>query len=271
MKVYWITFILHLTGLIQKKKESLFITNSYKSIFILLEIILLESILFIVSIPLYFVHNTEKTGGTKQYKTRRIITLSVLVSIGGLWLLKLALGLIGLWLFASLPSFQINEFKRTTPTTSEEQQILETEEAAVSTTLQPVVITNAKRLASGSVLMSGTASPKTHVLVYVNRNGATSSDVTGMTILRTQADSRGNWSVSPKEQQFVFTKGTYMSQGVSFDPAKNMKSPAGKTVSFSIQSSPASFLTVISTIDTLLNWLTLILIGLGLLSTILLT
>lgn len=263
---------MHITSLIQKKKESLFVTNSYKSIILLLEIVILESFLFVISIPLYFVHNTSKDStGTKQYHTRRVITLSVLVSIGCLWLIKLLIGIIGIFLFANLPSFQVNEFARNAPTTIEEQQILETEEASVSKTLQQVAITGARRLSSGSVQINGTASPRTHVLVYVNRNGATSSDIVGMTILKTQADTKGNWSASPKEQQFIFTAGTYMSQGVSFDPVQHRKSPAGKAVSFSVGAQPISFLTVISKIDTFLNWLGVIFIGLGLASTILLT
>ncbi len=271
MKTRWITLILHLTSLIQKAKQKLFITTSYKSIFILVEIVFLEIILFFVSIPLYFVQNTTKDTGTKQYRTRRVITLSVLIGIGCLWLIKLIIGLVGLFLFANLPSFQVNEFTRNEPTTTEEKQILETEGATVSNALQPVKVTGARRLPSGSVQMNGTASPATHVLLYVSRDGATSSDVVGMTILRTQADAKGVWSVAPKEQQFIFTKGTYISQGVSFDPEKRLKSPAGQAVSFSVQSQPLSLLTVIRTADTMLNWLGLILIGLGLASTILLT
>src|SRR5882724_6410442 len=194
VKNRWITFILHLTSLIQTEKDKLFVTSSYKSVIILLELILLESLLFLISIPLYFVQNTASSAsGTKQYRTKRIITFSVLLSIGSIWLIKLLLGLIGFLLFANLPSFQVNEIARTAPTTAEEQQILETEEADASTALQPVKITAAKRLSSGSVELTGTASPRTHVLVYINREN-TSSNIIGMTLLRTQADSKGNWS-----------------------------------------------------------------------------
>ncbi len=101
MKQKWLGVLLHFSGLISRRKNTLANSQGFQILLIGFEILILEAINFLISLPAYFfvapqALSTEKGKGIDKeavgnYRLRRMVSLSVLAGIVGVWLLKLGI------------------------------------------------------------------------------------------------------------------------------------------------------------------------------------
>jgi len=89
MKQKWLNLILHLTGKIYNKKQELVMSSLMKAVNLALQIILLELLLFIISLPTYFFVEKSlalpKEDGKIEvisYRMRRKFIVSVIIITG---------------------------------------------------------------------------------------------------------------------------------------------------------------------------------------------
>lgn len=110
MKKAWLNAILHLSSYIYKQKNIIIGAALARSVYLAFCIILLEFLLFLVSLPTYFLFNSgglDKVKGyndeIKKYKLQRKVTLVVVLSVIGIFLFKVLL-LISITVLSGAPA-----------------------------------------------------------------------------------------------------------------------------------------------------------------------
>jgi len=261
VNIPWVNTILHTGALIQKKKVALATAHSWDSVWLVISLIVLEIWLAIISLPLYLVESTvtnEQGGG--QYRVRRVITLSLLVVLGSIWLIKLLLGGFFIYYWNRLPQLQTQE--ATTQTTLSHDQLFAINQAATLPNEPLVTITTASETSSGTVIVTGKAIPKSTVLIYMTRSDSTnmSNQNDKVTIVTADANAKGLWEVRLSEYRFRFLKGTYTIQALWYNAADTMKSPLSQAKTFTITRQAPSPESLIHQADQWLNILLLVFI-----------
>ena len=271
MRSRWVNLILHATALVQKTKDKLLVTHSIKSVFIILALVVLETFLALISLPLYLVQKVAPVGSkAEQYRSRRLITLSLLTFIGVVWIIKLTLA-VGTQILWQQRSVQIQNLAEANKITTEEE-VFATERAVVNYKLLQAVVTKVVLSRTGGVTFSGQAGKNAVALVYVTpETKAVSGQPNQVTVLSARADKLGNWSINSLAEQYHFPKGKYMVWALDFDDKNLQKSGPGKMVSFTISSDPLTTQTISLRVDQVLNWAIIIFVIIGVITTALLT
>ena len=275
MNAPWVNAILHTSAQIQKKKVALATAHSWKSIWLVIFIIALELYLACISIPLYLVASTQKDAKSapsgQHYRVRRVITLSLLTSLGIIWLIKLLLAGGFIYYWSKIPQLQTQD--TTVQTNLSHDQLLTINQATVEPDEPLVVITNASQLGNGTVVITGKAIPKSNILIYLTRSDSpTAHDSNNkLTLVTTDADTIGTWQVRLSEYRFNFLPGTYTIQAIWYDAQDTMKSPLSETKTFNITHQALTPENLIHQADQWLNILLLIFVVGSIVLTIILT
>lgn len=110
MRQAWLNSILHLSSHIYKQKSEILGAGLLMSLFLSFYIIFLELLLFIFSLPTYFLFSSKSVGLVKgydaevnKYRLQRKVTLTVILSVAGIFLLKIVLVFL-ISLFFSVPA-----------------------------------------------------------------------------------------------------------------------------------------------------------------------
>ncbi len=107
MKLQWLNLILHLTSAIYQKKEKLILSTLFGSIGLALQIVLMELVLFLISLPTYLFIREEKDFSPisahkekeiASYRMRRKFTVSLFVLLASAFLAWLLIRSIS-WMF----------------------------------------------------------------------------------------------------------------------------------------------------------------------------
>jgi len=146
MRRRWTNLILHTTALIHKKKQSLLVSHALKSVLDIFIIIFLELFLLLISFPLYLTSKEENVGDRTQYKIRRVLTLSFLVVILTVWLIKL-LVIVGLPLYFDTREFLVSSEEKEQSQTVEHSFILpDIYGAGTDSSLSSPIVENLKEI-----------------------------------------------------------------------------------------------------------------------------
>lgn len=91
MKNAWLNFILHLTSYIYKSQREIVSANLITSVYLAFSIVILEVLLFVISLPTYFLFTSTKIDGAEKYeaeiqkyKLHRKVTLVVVFIVAGI-------------------------------------------------------------------------------------------------------------------------------------------------------------------------------------------
>ncbi len=91
MKKAWLNFILHLTSYIYKNKTEIVSAKLPRSVYLAFSIIILEVLLFVISLPTYFLFPSAKLEGAEKYqeemqkyRLQRKVTLVVVFTVAGI-------------------------------------------------------------------------------------------------------------------------------------------------------------------------------------------
>lgn len=110
MKNAWLTYILHFSSYIYRAKNDILKAGVLRTTYLAFYIILLEFLLFLLSLPTYFVFSSKGLDHVKgysdevrKYRLQRKVTLTVILSILGILLVKLILILL-LAIFSGAPA-----------------------------------------------------------------------------------------------------------------------------------------------------------------------
>jgi len=109
MKNAWLNYILHLSSYVYRAKNDILKAGVLKTVYLAFYIILLEFLLFILSLPTYFLfpsanfdHVKGYSDEMKKYRLHRTVTLTVIISVLGILLAKVVLAYI-LTVFSGVP------------------------------------------------------------------------------------------------------------------------------------------------------------------------
>ncbi len=247
----WTNFILHASSFIAERKNRLQTAHALAAILLVIELMLAEVWLAIISLPLYLVTKNVagKTTGTGQYKARRVITLSVLSSILVIWIIKLLIILLFLFVLDPREAFQVQE----TNTQIDQALTVTTSipKAAVDAKLSVPHITTATGT-QGSVTITGTAKPnQTVVAILQEAHGADSENPPGL--YSGKADNAGQFTIAEDKGVFYVPVGDYIVSVVTYDEARGTKSQTSNGLKFTVAEHPARH--ILHFLDQILNLL----------------
>lgn len=254
--------ILRVTVLINNKKQALLSSHAFMSILNVFLIVFLEIFLFFISIPLYLVSKDIGAGTQVQYKIRRVLSLTVLLGILFVWLVKL-LFIIGVPLYYDTQqAFFISDIQSGTLLASNylAPNAYSSSTSSVMTTPR---IVDVERLESGSILISGVGESQTDIVAMI---GGDAFEGTKFYIDR--VDPFGFWEVTTQGESLRILPGEYWLQVMTYDNALQTKSELSPAYTFNIESSWYSG--VVDVLDVFLNYAVLVFLVIGLFLIILL-
>lgn len=232
----WTTRILHTTAFVHNQKEKLLTAHAGGAFFVVISIIVAEIFLGLISLPLYLVA-TPSTGqgdGHSEYKIRRTITLSIIVVIFIIWLLKLVF-IIGLSLYfdpRALYSIKETGVKVTSVSTLTTDVAI----APVDSGLTPPKVIAAEQNGKNTVTISGTSNPKAALAVYLTKEQTAKSSAS-VHMYADWADKNGRWQITEDANVFLLPPGNYVASAVEYNEVTKTKSTLSNGLPFSINDS----------------------------------
>ncbi len=278
-RLRWTNLILHTTASINDRKQQLLTAHAGQAVVIVVGLVLAEVWLAILSLPLYIatrssrgVRSESTPAGTDQYSIRRVMTLSLVSIIFGAWLVKLLI----IFLLSTGGPHTIVRTVANSPATLSSQLTVDVHLAKVDAKIPVPVITAVQRQASG-ITVSGTAQPHDTVVVILAQTDKGQSRTTRSAEVRDKetnphlysgiADSSGRFAITEDATIFWLPAGQYTATAVTFDPSKGIKSVNAGSVVFPVSDSAGR--RILAYADSGLNIVVAMLVGLGLVVTIL--
>jgi len=223
----------------------------------------------LISFPLYLTSKEENIGNGAQYKIRRLLTLSFLVGILTIWLVKLLL-MVGLPLYFDTRQFLVSsEEKEQSQIVKQEFILPDVYGAEIDSSLPTPVVENLKEMGNGHLLIDGKGSKDTKAVV--NISNVQTDDTLQDTSIKTYVvdiNEAGYWSVETNINNFSLLPGEYRLEVMAYDDMANTKSNTSQTEYFKITENWQE--KVITRLDTYLNYLVIIFLILGISSIVLL-
>ena len=268
MRRHWTNLILHTTAVIYRKKNNLLISHALKSILDVFIIVFLELFLVIISFPLYLVSKGGNTGDNSQYKIRRILTLSSLIVILIVWLIKLVL-IVGAPLYFDFRQASIASVKKEYEPVSEQSYSLpDVYGAQIDTSITPPIVENLKEI-NNNLIMSGRGDKDTKIVVNIGKKqGDNAIEDSNIKIYIANTDENGYWSLETDINNFQLQPGKYWLQVMAYNDETGKKSAISSTEYFEIDQS--LYERILSRADKYLNYFVICFIALGIISIILL-
>lgn len=265
MRSQWTNLILHVTALLNRKKQQLLISHAFTSVFLVVTIVFLELFLAIISIPLYLVSSDFITGDRIQYRIRRVISLTILIVILIVWLFKIIFIVALPLYFDTRQSFFISEQPVNNGTLG--YLISDVYNVASDSNLPAPLIKKIAKATSGNLIIEGTGSPNTEAIVVIGKRDEKDRGEI-IEYFTNKIDYTGNWSIGVKGERLSLVSGDYWLQVMSYDNTAKVKSELGPEYSFSV--GPNWINLVSGKIDIYLNYFVIIFLILGILSIVIL-
>ena len=225
----WLNFIMHLTAAIAERKQDLTKYHAIKSFFDLITIVLLEGVLAIVSIPLYFSFKTETLQPDNefnvQYAIRKTLTFTFFVLLAAIFVIKILIVLVSIG-----PTFQDVQNMSVTSAPVHSEEIFNIVTSPVNSTTQPPVVLSISKLENSSFEVIGKSKPLTNILLQIIP-ALNNDERTSFHIYSTQSDESGNWKIAFTPDGLI-PSGHYLFQAQSFDVTSRSKSVLGSSMEY---------------------------------------
>lgn len=270
----WVNVILQITSRLQKAKSNLLSSEGAATYRLLGTIIVWELIFLFVSIPLYLVSRSAAVPGldARQYRVRRVISLTTVAVITFLWVIKL--GFIGLRLivYENGNTLTIQKTEDTQEIGDLEQQILGIQTLTLDAAIASPQINSVKVLVPGNLEIRGTAPADSKVVMYITKKEYEESSFSTESTVAVAAvtDSQGNFAAVPNTAQFTLNPGEYRLRAVALG-TDNTYSPSGTPVGFSLSETDWGGQRVLQSADKWINWTVVLFLLFGLSMNVLLT
>lgn len=240
LKERWLNLILKLTNLVYQRRESASGMRGWKNIKNIFVLVWLKTVLFVVSLPLYFTISSgkvaayfaEKGGYAKisvDYNLRRILTVTGVGIIALFLAVKLVLILFFPLVYGPQQLYSVSGLK---PAEILNQSLLTTEigiqtARIVSTTPRPDLSGIIKK-SGGDYTFLGTGQPNSTVVLLL-------SDISSP-IYTAEVDKMGEWQIDHKQSSFKLSEGAHQITIFSYDSQLGTRSEAAPAQSFKVVS-----------------------------------
>lgn len=253
MRKNWTNLILHTLALIDVRKKNLLVAHAWRSVFDVLVIVLLEFVLMIVSLPLYLVSKESKIGNVKQYSIRRTLSLSMVVVILLVGILKMVL-LVGLpFFFDTRQEYIVTQTVENAPAEDSVYTLIDVYRARTDATVSVPVIQQVIKKSDVNFLVSGTADATTQAVLTVGRvDGGRMNSESAMKMYVEDVTADGHWSTMINADSLRLRAGDYWLRAFGYQQTKGLKSEVGQAQYFSIAPTVRDLIT--SRVDTYLNY-----------------
>lgn len=249
------TLILHTSAYINSRKNELLTTHALKAFWIVILLIAAEIFLAVISIPVYLASSKASTSdATAQYKLRRVVTMSLLMGLFIIWLIKLIIIIALSFQQKNLSIKQTQEASQWQPATI--QHVLSS--APDKNLSVPTLTAVGER--NGIFNASGKAIPSSWLVITVMKDPATANDHPKMYM--GQADAQGNFTVSQDAGAFDLPDSNYLASAQTYNTQSLITSLASPWAKFS--TSPTFWEQFLGQFDRWLNILALLVILLAL-------
>lgn len=230
----WTNLIHRLSARAASVKHELLTAHAFHSFILVLYLIALELLLAAVSLPLYLlVRNIDKAdaGGKRQFAVRRVITLSVLVSILIAWSLKLAFIVFTPGLTDVSRLFSVSPLRERS---AAEFLLPQSITAPVDERLPAPAIERIDQTRWGRLNVSGRSPPEATVSVFISE---ASQSVTpeSVKVYTVQADADGRWIMTNDRRIYAFPSGDYLASASYYDERSDVKSGLSAPLSFQVR------------------------------------
>ena len=256
MKGSWLQLILYISHSIFLKKAAILKTAGVKVVRPIIQLVLLEIALAVVSVPIYLrvrshvVHSYFSKVGAQEsdfhdYTLRRVLTLSGLGLVALLWLIKLIFVIIAPTVFNAGEPFTVSNIRmeHVAPAIKENVSFA-LESAKRDESLTVPLVQSVRTTGRGRYLFSGVGTPGLTVVAYIS---GTESIVYSSVI-----KSDGTWSIEHDGGGFLLKKGTYSIVVSAYDESTSEKSYASVPYYFKV--TPSWLDLFLSSVDTYANW-----------------
>lgn len=269
MKKEWLNLVLLLTNRIYNKKQQVLKQTGRGTLYNVFALIILEIVLGIISLPLYFGLKSEDVvafiseKGTYvkvsfDYNLRRVITLTGVGIFALIWAIKLILIIALPSAYGPLPLYSVSNLSQTNILTKD----LVANEVGIQTarvidTMPKPELTAVNKLSGGDYDFVGKGRPGITVVLLLSdqQTAVYSADV----------DNSGNWKINHSLASFRLNEGNHSVVIFSYDKKLGVKSETAPEQFFKVSSTWQDSL--IKNIDTLANWSVTIILLLGVLLT----
>jgi len=267
MRKKWTNLILHTTALISQWKQNILVSHAFRAVFDILIIIVLEFFLALISLPLYLVSQETGSGDKKQYKIRRIITLSVLMIILAIWLIKLIFVLSLPFYSATSQTFFMSGRQAPSQTLTQNYILSGISDAQTTAAFAVPVVTEAKTTKDGSLSVTGKGNPGTEVIIIIGRIKEPGRS-SGLNLYLAGVDFEGNWSINAASNDSRLAVGDYWLRTMAYNAKDNSQSGLSPALAFTVEQNLQGRIT--GKADVYLNYFVIIFLLLGLFSLLLL-
>ncbi|EKD43771.1 MAG: hypothetical protein ACD_72C00123G0004 [uncultured bacterium] len=265
MKNKWLNLVLLLTNQIYQKKQLVIGQTGLGAVGNIFTLILLETVLAIISLPLYISLRTgsvtaffaEKGSYAKvnfDYNLRRVITLTGVIIIALIWATKLALIVALPKVYGPLPLYAVTDFR---PADILSKDLVATETgiqtARIMKSMFKPQITGVNKLKGGNYTFLGIGQPNSTVILLLTDKQTA--------IYSGQTDKNGQWQIDYLASKFKLSAGNHSVIVFGYDAKLGVRSETGLEQFFKVQTSWLESFT--SNVDVLANWSVVIIILLG--------
>lgn len=227
----WTSSIVHLSAYIYQIKTRLLTATAAQSFFYSLYIILLELILFLLSLPFYLFLQPQKmkAADLARYKMRRSITLYLFIPLTLFWILQLGFVVIGNIYNDSQKKVTI-VYSAATSSPESLYVPAKKEFAHTDATLRIPQIHRLETTEPHSFLLEGTALPHTYVIATIFSNNKLFSKLYTAEV---QADA--TWKIKHNSSSWFLPAGSYQLSVELYNQTTAQKSPMSDVVSFTVK------------------------------------
>jgi len=263
----WLNLILRFSNRIYQKKQLLVGQEGLQIVGNIVSLIVLEMILAIISLPLYvsvgsqnvtafFSEHSGYAKVTFDYKLRRILTLTGVMIVATVWVIKLLLILLVPTVFGPLPLYRVSDLRPPELTAQEQSTILEQagiQNARTVQSLKKPELQRVQKTSGKDFVFYGTGEPNATIVLFLT--DAQTTLYTG------ESDQNGNWKIEHSQKEFALREGNHSLSAFSYRAPTGTRSDFSSTQYFKVKTTLADLL--VRNIDVLANWSVVILIILG--------
>lgn len=273
MRYAWLNLVLRLTNRIYQLKQGVVRQEGLSAVGNVFVLIFLESLLAIVSLPLYLNLKTESVTAFLEekgsyakinvdYNLRRILTLSGVGIVLAIWLLKLSLILLVPTVFGELQLYTVSDL-RPPDLLSVDTNLINTETgiqtAQVTASLVIPELTEVKKSKGQDYVFYGIGQPNSTVVLLL-------SDLQ-TAVYTEQVDANGNWEIDHAQDNFTLNEGNHSVLTFTFDREAATRSEFSDEQYFKVKTTFIDQL--VKNVDVLANWSVIVVIIVGIFLTIL--
>lgn len=254
-----------LTNRIYQNKQVIIGQTGVGAVFNILSLIVLEIVLAIVSLPLYisvkassvtafFVEKGTYAKVNFDYNLRRVLTLTGVLIIVSVWVVKLSVIIFIPKIYGPLPLYTVTDF-RTADILSQGLVAAETgiQTAQIVKTMVKPQLTKVEKLTGGNYKFFGTGQPGSVVILLLSDKQTA--------IYSVETNKEGKWEIDYNSSKFKLNAGNHSVIVFGYDSKLGVRSETGMEQFFKVQTSWVDSL--VNNVDVMANWSVVVIILLG--------